>query len=179
MTMGTKSTEIKDGSRILEILSGIQDEITKLKELPETMKALNNRVASLETQNAKMNDTPASPRISGDTSSDTQQETKELELRDTRISELESQVAILQSSEYRENMILEWLSNPDQDSNYTLGVRKCFLEESKLETQLAHGELRDPSPEVLFSKEKPEDLTGWTYSKTLNCYVKLEGGMNE
>ena len=65
----------------------------------------------------------------------------------------------------------------DQESYYALGVRKGYLEEITPESQPPLGDLKDPSPEVIFSKEKPEDLTGWAYSKNLNCYIKLEGGM--
>jgi len=31
----------------------------------------------------------------------------------------------------------------------------------------------------VFSREKPEDLTGWAYRKKLNCYLKQEVGMDE
>jgi hypothetical protein len=106
--MGTKSIEIKEDPRLLEILSGIQDQVTKLKELPETVKLLDSRIASLETQTGKLSDTPASPRISGSTSSETQNG-NEMELRDQKIAELETQIAHLESLEHRENIILEWV----------------------------------------------------------------------
>ena len=89
---------------------------------------------------------------------------------------MESQIAILESPEFRENMILEWLNSLDQDSYYALGVRKGYMEEINPEKQpAAPGELRDPLRKWSISQEKPADMTGWAYSKTLNCYVKLEG----
>ena len=172
--MGKKLDEIQGDPRIIKILSGMEDKIAKLEDLPETVKVLDNRVSSLEEESPEeKSDTPESLEVSGNTS------TSELELRDTKISELESQVAILESPEFRENLILDWLSNLDRDSYYALGVRKGYMEEIKPDEQSAPGELRDHSPEVILSQEKPADITGWAYSKTLNCYVKLEGGMNE
>jgi hypothetical protein len=159
MNMGTKSTGAKEDPRVLEILSCIQDQLTKFQELPETVKDIDNRFSSLETQTEKRTDTPASPRISGSISNETQEKTNEMELRDHKITELESQIAILESPEFRDNL--------DQDSYYALGVRKGYLEEVSPEKPAVHGELKDPSPEVIFSKEKSEDLTGWAYSVTL------------
>jgi hypothetical protein len=172
--MVKKLDETMGDPRIIKILSGMEDKIAKLEDLPETVKVLDNRVSSLEEQPPEeKKDTPVSLEASGNTSTD------ELELRDTKISELESQIAILESTEFRDNLILEWLNNLDGDSYYALGVRKGYLEEIGTEKQPVPGELRDPSPEVIISQEKPADMTGWAYSKTLNCYVKLEGGMNE
>jgi vacuolar-type H+-ATPase subunit I/STV1 len=180
MTMGTKSTEIKEDPRVLDILSGIQDQVTKLKELPETVKVLDERVASLETQREKTADTPASPRISGSISNETPKETFELELRDHKISDLETQIAQLESQAHRENIVLEWLNNLDQDSYYTLGVRKGYLEEINPEAQKpVPGELREPDPEVQLSTEKPEDLTDWAYSEILKGYIRIAEALNE
>lgn len=177
--MGAKSKEIQSEARNPEVLSSIADKVSKLENLPEMVKNLDDRISSFESHIKTESENQDSPVNPDSSSNEARKDAVELELRDTKISELESQVAILQSSEFRENMILEWLSNLDLDSYYTLGVRKGFLEEINQETQTSPGELRDPSPEVIFSKEKPEDLTGWAYSKTLNCFVKLEGGMNE
>jgi hypothetical protein len=178
--MGTKSTEIKEDPRVLDILSGIQDQVTKLKELPETVKLLDERIASLETQREKTTDAPASPKISGSTSSETQDGTNGMELRDPKIAELETQIAHLESLAHRDNIILEWLSNLDQESYYALGVRKGYLEEIEPEAQKpAPGELREPDPEVQFSREKPEDLTGWAYSETLKGYIRIAEALNE
>lgn len=172
--MGTKSSETQGDPRIIRVISRMEDKLAKLEDLPETVKVLDNRLSSLEEQPPEeKTDTPVSLETSGNIS------TSELELRDTKISELESQIAILQSPEYRENTILEWLNSLDQDSYYAMGVRKGYLEETSQDKQPDAGELRDPSPEVIISQEKPADLTGWAYSKTLNCYVKLEGGMYE
>ncbi|BAS31230.1 hypothetical protein [Dehalococcoides mccartyi] len=172
--MGTKSTETQADPRITKILSRMENQIAKLEDLPETVKVLDNRLSSLEEQPPEeKSDMPVSLETSGNIS------TSELELRDTKISELESQIALLESPEFRDNLILEWLNNLDGDSYYALGVRKGYLEEISTEKQPEAGELRDPSPDVIISQEKPADMTGWAYSKTLNCYVKLEGGMNE
>ncbi len=103
-----------------------------------------------------------------------------MELRDQKIAELETQIAHLESLEHRENIILEWLNNLDQESFYALGVRKGYLEETHPEAQKPKpGELREPDPEVQFSREKPEDLTGWAYSETLKGYIRIAEALNE
>ncbi len=165
--MEVESNNLSDNSRLMEVIANMAGEIEKLEVLPKALADMDNRIASLE----KRSDEEKSLRISRSTPD------KELELKDIRISELESQRAFLESPEYREEMILEWLRSLDQDSYYALGVRKGYLEEINPENKPPLGELKDPSPEVIFSDEKPDDLTGWVYSKTLDCYVKLEGGM--
>jgi len=185
--MGTKSKETLEDGEILKILSGMQEKIASLKDLPEALKVLDNRVSSLENQSSSKISMQASPETSGNTLADTQEEkdrmenaTNQAELKDQRITELEAQVVHLESPEHRENLILEWLNTLDQDSYYALGVRKGYLEEISPPAEKATpGELREPDPEVQFTKEKPEDLTGWAYSKTLKCYWKLEGGIHE
>jgi hypothetical protein len=177
--MSTKSKEAQNDTRNQDVLSCIADKVSKLENLPEMVKNLDNRISSFEDQIKTDFEGQRSSQSPEGSSNEARMDAAELELRDTRISDLESQLAILQSPEHRENLILEWLNSLDRDSYYSLGVRKGFLEEMNPETQTSPGELHDPSPEVVFSREKPEDLTGWAYSKTLNCYVKLEGGMNE
>ena len=106
--------------------------------------------------------------------------TNEAELKDQRIAELETQMLRLESPEYRENLILEWLSTLDQESYYALGVRKGYLEEIEPPAvKTTPGELREPDPEVQFSKEKPEDPTGWAYSETLKGYIRIVEALNE
>jgi hypothetical protein len=166
--MDMKSNNLSEDPRLLTVLTNMASEIEKLEGLPKALADLDNRISSLEKRS---DGEVKSPGISGDALD------KDLELKDIRISELESHLANLESPEYRENVILEWLSNLDQNSYYELGVRKGYLEEINPGNQAPLGDLKDPSPEVILSEEKPQDLTGWAYSKTLNCYVKLEGGM--
>jgi hypothetical protein len=166
--METISHDILKDPMLMAVLTNMASEIEKLENLPKAVEDLDNRLSSLEKRSEEAE---KFPEISGNTFD------KDLELKDIRISELESRRAILESLEYRENLILEWLHNLDQDSYYALGVRKGYLEEITQENQPPLGALKDPSPEVIFSQEKPEDLTGWAYSKNLNCYLKLEGGM--
>jgi hypothetical protein len=163
--METISQDILNDPMLLTMLTRMGEKITELENLPNLAANLDQRISNLE----KQTDIEASD-IHVPSSS-------ELELRDIRFTELESQIAVLESPQYRENVILDWLHNLDQDSYYALGVRKGYLEEINPENQPPLGDLKDPSPEVIFSQEKPEDLTGWAYSKNLNCYVKLEGGM--
>jgi hypothetical protein len=166
--METESNNMLEGTRLLEVLANMAGEIEKLENLSKELANLNNRISSLEK---RLNEEEKSMGIPGNTID------KDLELKDIKISDLESHLAILESPEYRENVILDWLNDMDQNSYYALGVRKGYMEEISQERQSLLGELKDPSPEVVLSQEKPEDLTGWAYSKTLNCYVKLEGGM--
>jgi hypothetical protein len=182
--MVRKLHETQGDSRTLEILSGMNTKIAKLQDVPEQIKALNRRIASLESHPVQKIDSLESPVISGNISNSEESKTMEKEaqevvLKDRKIAELEAQVAHLESPEHRDNLILEWLSTLDQDSYYALGVRKGYLEEINPEKQPDPVELKDPSPEVILSQEKPDDLTGWAYSKTLNCYVKVEGGIHE
>ena len=166
--METDANKIFEDPRLLAVLTNMASEIEKLENLPKELADLDNRLSGLEKRS---NEDEKSPDISGNAID------QDLELKDIRISELESRKAILESPEYRENLILEWLHSLDQESYYALGVRKGYLEEITPESQPPLGALGDPSPEVIFSKEKPEDLTGWAYSKNLNCYIKLVGGM--
>ena len=86
----------------------------------------------------------------------------------------------LESPEHRENLILEWLNTLDQDSYYTLGIRKGYMEEMQPEEEkAAPAELKEPDPEVQFSKEKPGDQTGWAYSETLKGYIRIAEALNE
>jgi hypothetical protein len=80
--LSVQFAKLKFKARVLEILSGIQDQVTKLKELSETMKLLDSRISSLETQTGKLTDTPESPKISRSISNEAQKENNELELRD-------------------------------------------------------------------------------------------------
>lgn len=185
--MGTKSKETLEDSAILKVLSGMQEKMAKLKDLPETLKTLDDRVSSLENQPPKKTGIQESPGTSGNTLTDTQEERKEMEsetnevvLKDRRIAEMETQIVHLESPEHREGLILEWLNTLDQDSYYALGVRKGYLEEMKPEVEKATpGELREPDPEVQFSREKPEDLTGWAYSEILKGYIRIAEALNE
>jgi len=47
------------------------------------------------------------------------------------------------------------------------------------EEKAAPAELKEPDPEVQFSKEKPEDPTGWAYSETLKGYIRIAEALNE
>lgn len=177
--MAKKLHETQGGSRTLEILSGMNTKIAKFQDLPEKIKALDSRIACLESHPVQRTDTPESPAISGNISNNEESKTmdnesQEVVLKNRKIAELEAQVAHLESPEHRDRLILEWLNSLDQDSYYSLGVRKGYLEEINPQKQPEPLELKEPSPEVIFSQEKPEDLTGWAYSKTLNCYVKME-----
>ncbi len=87
--MGMKSKETLEDPAILKILSGMQEKIAKLQDLPETVKVLGNRVSSLEKQPPKRTDMQASPETSGNTLIETQEEknrmeneNREVELRD-------------------------------------------------------------------------------------------------
>ena len=166
--MGTISQDILKDPMLLTILTRMGEKLTELENLPNLTANLDQRISNLEKQpTAKVTDIQVPLEAS----------TGEIELRDIRIGELESEIVILESPEYRENLILDWLHNLDQESYYALGVRKGYLEEISPESQPPLGDLKDPSPEVIFSQEKPEDMTGWAYSKNLNCYIKLVGGM--
>ena len=185
--MGTKSKETLEDPAILKILSGMQEKIAKLQDLPETVTVLSNRVSSLESRSSTGTDTPEFPGTSGNTLTETQEEknrmennSNQAELKDQRIAELETQLLHLESPEHRENIILEWLNTLDQDSYYALGVRKGYLEEINPPAEdTTPGELREPEPEVQFSKEKPEDPTGWAYSETLKGYIRIAEALNE
>jgi len=182
--MAKKLHETQGDSRTLEILSGMNTKIAKLQDVPEQIKALDRRIASLESHPGQRTDSPESPAISGNFSNNEESKTMENEaqkvvLKDRKIAELEAQVAHLESPEHRDNLILEWLNSLDQDSYYALGVRKGYLEEINPDQQPEPLELKEPSPEVILSQEKPEDMTGWAYSKTLNCYVKVGGGSHQ
>jgi hypothetical protein len=170
--MDAESNNISEDPRLLGVIANMAGEIEKMEGLPKALSDLDNRLSALEKQSVK-----EESNIQKLTDTDENTTINDLELKDIRISELESQLVNLESSEYRENVILEWLSNLDQNSYYELGVRKGYLEEINPENQPPLGDLKDPSPEVIFSQETPEDLTGWAYSKTLDCYVRLEGGM--
>jgi hypothetical protein len=170
--MEMQSKDILENPVLLQMLAKMGEELEKLEKLPKAVEDLDNRIFSLEKVSLKEEpDRSVMPTNSGNSS------VGELELKDTRISELESQATYLESPEYREETILERLRNLDQDSYYSLGVRKGYLEEISPENKPSLGELKGPSPEVIISEEKPEELTGWANSKTLNCYVKLEEGM--
>jgi hypothetical protein len=160
--METQAKDLLESPILLPMLTRMGEELERLEKLPKAVEGLDNRISSLEK--LSLTEEPVGsvlPTNSGNSSD----------------GELESQAAYLESPEYREETILEWLHNLDQGSYYALGVRKGYLEEINTENQPPLGELKDPSPEVILSQEKPEDLTGWAYSKTLNCYIKLEGGM--
>ena len=185
--MGTKSKETTENAGILKILSGMQEKLAGLKDLPEALKVLDNRVSSLENQSSSKTSMQAFPETSGNTLADTQEEKNRMEndnrvveLRDQKITELEAQIAHLESPEHRDNLILEWLNTLDQGSYYALGVRKGYLEEVKPEAEKpTPGELREPDPEVQFSREKPEDMTGWAYSQILKGYIRIAEALNE
>jgi hypothetical protein len=170
--MEMESNKISEDLRLMEVITNIAGEIEKLGDLPKALADLENRISSIEKRSDEEESILQNSIASSGNALD-----GDLELKDVRISELESHLAILESPEHRENLILEWLHNLDQDSYYSLGVRKGYMEEINPETQSPLGNLKDPSPEVIFSQEQPEDMTGWAYSNTLNCYIKLEGGM--
>jgi hypothetical protein len=172
--METQSKDLFENPILLQMLTRMGEELEKLEKLPKAVEDLDSRISNLEKLPLK--EEPVNsvlPTNSGNSS------LGELELKDTKISELESHLAYLESPEYREETILEWLRNLDQELYYALGVRKGYLEEIDPANKPPLGELKDPSPEVIFSDEKPEDMIGWAYSKTLNCYIKLVGGMLE
>lgn len=170
--METQAKDLLENPILIQILTRMGEELEKLEKLPKTIENLDDRISSLEKVSLKEESViSVLPASSGNSS------VGELELKDIRISELESQLAFLESPEFREETILEWLRSLDQDSYYALGVRKGYLEEINPENPPPLGDLRDPSPEVIISEEKPEDLTGWAYSKNLNCYLKIDGGM--
>ena len=169
--MEAQSKDLLESPILLQMLTRMGEELETLEKLPKTVEDLDNRITSLENRTKEESEASGVTNKSGISSSN------ELVLKDIRISELESKRAFLESPEFREETILEWLRNLGQESYYALGVRKGYLEEIALGNQPPLGELKDPSPEVIFSEEKPEDLTGWAYSKNLSCYIKLAGGM--
>jgi len=79
------------------------------------VKSLDNRISSFEDQieTDSENQRP-SQNLEGN-SSESRKDVDELELRDTRISDLESQFDIPRGPERRESMILEWLNSLYQD----------------------------------------------------------------
>jgi hypothetical protein len=162
MIMEKESRETWDEAQVLQILSKMEDQMAKLEDLPDKFQALKTQFANLESPADQKTASSEFPVTSGNISNNEEKQTmEELELRDQRIAEMETQIVHLESPEHRYGLILEWLNTLDQDSYYALGVRKCYLEEVKLEPEeSAPGKLREPDPEVQFSREKPEDLTG-------------------
>lgn len=77
--MGTKSKETLEDPAILKILSGMQEKIAKLQDLPETVTVLSNRVSSLECRSSTKTSMQASPEISGNTLTETQEEKNRME----------------------------------------------------------------------------------------------------
>jgi len=174
--MATKTKEAREETRIQEI----SDKIAKLENLSENLKSLENRLSSLENQTQKETGASGPAGTPSSIAAETRKDTGEVELQDQRIAELETQMLRLESPEYRDNLILEWLNTLDQESYYTLGVRKGYLEEINPPAEkTTPGELREPDPEVQFSREKPEDPTGWAYSETLKGYIRIVEGFNE
>ncbi|HSW57758.1 MAG TPA: hypothetical protein VLH15_05115 [Dehalococcoidales bacterium] len=91
--MAKKLHEIQGDSRTSEILSGINTKIAKLQDVPEQIKALDSRIASLENHPGQNTDTTDSPAISGNISINAEIKTKvneaqEVVLKYRRIPEL-------------------------------------------------------------------------------------------
>ena len=96
--MEMESNKISEDPRLLAVLTNMASEIEKLENLPKELADLDNRLSSLEKRSEEAG---KFSEFSGNTFD------KDLELKDIRISELESRRAILESPEYRENLILE------------------------------------------------------------------------
>lgn len=174
--MATKTKEAREETRIQEI----SDKIAKLENIFDDLKSLENRLSSLENQTQRETGSSGSLGTVSSIAAEARKDTGEVELRDQRIAELETQMLRLESPEYRDNLILEWLNTLDQESYYALGVRKGYLEQVDPQTEkTTPGELREPDPEVQFSREKPEDLAGWAYSQTLKGYIRIVEALNE
>ena len=204
--MGTKSKEMPDIPKLLKMMTRMAKQIEKLEDMSGTVAVLKNQISDQESESVKKISVSEFPGYSGNISTKKEidkmefetdkpnnetdnskieadnmnNEANEVILRDQRIAELESQVFHLESPEHRENLILEWLNNLDQESYYALGVRKGYLEEINPPAEkTTPGELREPDPEVQFSREKPEDPTGWAYSQTLKGYIRIVEAFSE
>ncbi len=92
------------------------------------------------------------------------------------IANLRERKAFLESPGYNNQVITKFFRNMDRDNYYEIGRKLGFLDDPEAGPE--DPEVVDPhSGEKQFlkvQKEKPEDMTGWEYSKQQDIYVKVE-----
>lgn len=92
------------------------------------------------------------------------------------IANLEERKTFLESSDHKNEIIRKFLRNMNRDNFHEIGLKLGFLEDVEAGSEDTEV-IEDHSGEeqvLLVSKDKPEDMTGWEYSKQQDLYIKVE-----
>jgi len=95
---------------------------------------------------------------------------------------LNNEVARLSGPGHENEVIQSFLRKLDADNFHAIGIKLGYLEDTEagpedlenvegadqLEVSLGDNKV------LKVSKKKPEDMTGWEYSETQDCYIKVE-----
>lgn len=99
-----------------------------------------------------------------------------------RIEQLEDRKTFLESPGHQQEIIQKFLRDLDSDNFYTIGLKLGLLEYTEpgpgdKAGDKGNKQLGIPLGDKQFlrvTKEKPEDMSGWEYSKNMGVYIKVE-----